>query len=552
MTLNVKYDRANFSRFMHILYNVNMKSISRIIIVLIIFLVVLLGTAIFWFVKTHDVADLLDEPIVDVAQIHGFVAVENIPARVCDIRAYGATRDNEQQSTYAINAAIMDCSQRGGGVVYVPEGQWFTGGIILQSNINLFLAEGSELIFSTDLHDYLPVVLTRFQGMELYNYAPLIYAADCHDVAITGKGKLIGNGDDRAAWTGDGGNFEVARQKLLDMSVANVRVEDRVFGENISGLRPSFIQFMRCNNIVLDGITIENGPFWTVHPVYSENFIARNLTITTWSGNTDGIAIDSTKNVLIENSYFSAGDDAISIKSGLDEEGRNIGVPSENIRIQNITVTKGSSGVSIGSEMSGGVRNVVVRDSVFQNTRHGFRIKSTKSRGGFVDDVLVENVTMDQMSGDAIDINLSYSTEVQSDIVHKPIIKNISVRHINGRDNERLGINMDGIAKIDMRDIVIEDVTFDSTARGVSINNVSHVTLDNIHISGNKSPTIEIDESRDITVQNISCGEESDPCMEISGVKSDKINIKNVDEPLLGKFLLLHDGASLDTISITK
>ncbi len=496
--------------------------------------------------KVHD---LWTRPLTSTAEISNFVRVQGIPDRVCDIRTYGAKFGSDAQSTQAINSAIDDCSANGGGVVFIPHGTWFSGGIKLKGNINIFLEEGSEIIFSTDLNDYLPIVFTRFQGIEFYNFSPLIYVKDAQNIAITGKGKLVGNGDDREAWTG-GGNFDLAREKLHMMSREKVPVEERIFGDQNPGLRPSFIQFVNCKNILLDGLTVENGPIWTIHPIYSENFTARNLTINTWSGNTDGIVIDSTKNVVIENSYFSTGDDAISIKSGLDEDGWRVARPSENIRIRNITVAKGSSGVSIGSEMSGGVEDVDVRDSVFKNARHGFRIKTTKSRGGYIKDVRVENIVMDHMTGDAIDINLTYSSELQGEITNKPIIQNIFINNIRGTGNERLAINLDSNSTPNMENVHMENISFTSSERSISLKGAKNVSLKNIYIETEVDPMYEIENSQNIRVENVNCRKGANPCFLVGGSKVKDIWLSGIDLSGVLTSIDTVDGASRKTVHI--
>lgn len=461
------------------------------------------------------------------------------PERVCDIRDYGAKSGPDTKSTEAINTAITQCADQGGGTVLIPAGQWHTGAVRFRSRIHLYLAENAEVVFSTDLKDYLPVVFTRFQGIEFYNYSPLIYGKDIEQVAITGPGKLVGNGDARADWTGSG-NFETARKKLFDYSLKGTPVEERVFGEREPGLRPSFVQFVNAKDVLLDGFTIENGPIWTIHPVYVENFTARHLTIRTWSGNTDGIVLDSVRNALIEDSFFSTGDDAISIKSGIDEDGRRVGRPTEGVRIRNITVVKGSAGVSIGSEMSGGVRDVDIRDSHFENTRHGFRIKTTRSRGGFIENVLVENVTMDRTSGDTLDMNLAYSSELQTNTSFKPTIRNIVMRNISGTGSENNVINIDGMPNPLMEDILFENIRFTASEAAVRINHAAGVTLKDIEIEAKKSPYAEIEDSRAVRVEGLSCPAALLPCFRIGGGKTGDIDLRGVSGIAPGMVELTH------------
>jgi polygalacturonase len=518
---------------------------KRLWSILLLFLIA--GLFFFWRMENGSQEKTVSEVPEDEV-----ISVPGIPERRCDIRDYGARAGSDTKSTEAIQAAIDDCSLQGGGTVVIPQGKWLSGGIKLKSHIHLFLTEGSELSFSTDLHDYLPVVFTRFQGIEFYNYAPLIYVKDSENIAITGKGKLIGNGDAREDWTG-GGNFETAREHLYKMSRDGVPLKERVFGEKEPGLRPSFIQLVSTKDILLDGFTIENGPIWTIHPVYSENFVARNLHIDTWSGNTDGIVVDSTRNVVIEDSYFSTGDDAISIKSGLDEEGRRVARPSENIRIRNILVEKGSSGVSIGSEMSGGVTGVDIQDSVFRNTRHGFRIKSTKSRGGYIENVLVENVTLENTSGDALDINLSYTTELSSNASNKPIIKNILIRNIRGIQAERLVINIDGLPNSFVENVRFEDIFFEESARSVSLKSARNVVLKNIQIKQGEAkagPTYEIIDSENIQIERSGCQQGIVPCVLVEGSRTKNIALQGVDFTATDKAVEVINGVRLEAVKI--
>lgn len=449
------------------------------------------------------------------------------PERLCDIRAYGAKADRAPLVTAAINAAIDACAHQGGGVVFVPVGLWRTGAIKLQSHINLYLAKGAELSFSSDLREYLPVVFTRFQGMELYNYSPLIYGKDLDQVAITGEGKLIGNGAARADWMG-GGDAEQARQKLFDASRQGVSVEERRFGDRQPGLRPSFIQFVGSKNILLEGFTVENGPFWTIHPVYSENVTIRNVTINTWDDNTDGIVLDSVRNAIIEHCTLATGDDAIALKSGLDEDGRRVNQPTENVQIHDVVVTRASAGVAIGSEMSGGVRNIDIRDSHFQNTNHGFRIKTTRSRGGFVENVLVENVTMEHIADDALDFNLIYNSAVQTNVAYKPFFKHIVMRHISGQDIGEKAISIRGFLNPQMEDVRFEDIRFSGVQVAARLSRAKQVTLQDVAIEASQGPQYTIEDSQSILFERVLCQATPMPCVRVGGGRTAVITLRKV------------------------
>ncbi len=504
--------------------------------------VVVIVVGVMWSARRGD----------DVAwrAVHMPPSVLNIPDRLCDIRDYGATKQADGLVTTAINDAVADCAAQGGGVVFVPSGMWYTGGIRLESNIHLYLAEDAILSFSTDVRDYLPMVLTRIQGIEVYNFAPLIYASDSNNVAITGSGTLVGNGEARTDWDA-GGVFSDARSRAQKLAASGTPVEDRRFGLEFPGFRPSFIQCVQCTNMLLEGITIENGPFWTVHPIYVDGFTARNVRIVTWSGNTDGIALDSCRNVLIEDSFFSTGDDAISIKSGMDTDGRRVNVPTEHVVVRNIVVEKGSSGVSIGSEMSGGVRDVEVHDSYFTNTRHGFRIKSTESRGGFVEDVHVHNLVMDAMSGDAIDINLTYSSDLQDHTKKKPRIRNAVIRDIIGTGGKRLGINIETTSNPDMDQVRVERVRFTDFARGTDVDFARGVTLSDIAIDAREGPQFTCAQCRDNVIERGICPMEADrPCVVVEGRKSQGVLVRDMIVHPETRLLSLTEGASRHSVRV--
>lgn len=503
-----------------------------------------------WYVMVQR-ANEVQRQATYAQMVQRLQGVMTVPEHVCDIRDYGAVAGTTALVTDAIAAAIADCASRGGGTVQIPAGTWHTGGIRLASNIHMYLAEDAVLSFSTDVQDYLPTVLTRIQGIEVYNFAPLIYAADSENIAITGSGTLVGNGEARTQWDA-GGAFADARARAHTMAAAGMPVEERQFGLDFPGFRPSFVQCVHCTNFLLDGITIENGPFWTVHPVYVDGVTVRNVRIHTWSGNTDGIALDSCRNVVIEDSYFSTGDDAISIKSGMDTDGWRVNMPTEHVQIRNIVVEKGSAGVSIGSEMSGGVRDVEVRDSHFSGTRHGFRIKSTKSRGGFIEDVVARNIVMDHMSGDAIDINLTYSSDLQDDATRKPRVRHVTISDITGTGGERLGVNIETTPNPDMENVRVERVRFTDFARGTDVDFARGVTLSDIAIDAAQGPQFTVAQSQNIVVENSACGvaDSARPCVSVEGNKSQGIIVRQMDTTSSAHLVHFAAGASRRAVRV--
>jgi Endopolygalacturonase len=323
----------------------------------------------------------------------------------CDVTKYGGVGDGTTDNTAAFAAAIADCSSKGGGRVVVPAGTFFTGPIDVVSNINLYVATGATIKFSTDATKYLPVVEVSWESSLLFNYHPLIFAHDATNVAITGGGTIDGNAtsSDWYAWAGK----QNADQTNLRTQNANgVAIEQRIYGTG-HYLRPSLIQFMNCTNVLFDGFTAKNSPFWTVHAVLSTNVTATNLSITGSAGNTDGFDPESCTDVLVKNCTIQTGDDPIAIKAGRDRDGWTYYKPSQNIVIQNSNLIA-KVGLAMGSEMSGGIRNVYVEDTTFSNTAGALQyvlfIKAAITRGGFIQDIYARRLTVATVS------NLLYMT----------------------------------------------------------------------------------------------------------------------------------------------
>ena len=323
----------------------------------------------------------------------------------CDVTKYGGVGDGTTDNTAAFAAAIADCSSKGGGRVVVPAGTFFTGPIDVVSNINLYVATGATIKFSTDATKYLPVVEVSWESSLLFNYHPLIFAHDATNVAITGGGTIDGNAtsSDWYAWAGK----QNADQTNLRTQNANgVAIEQRIYGTG-HYLRPSLIQFMNCTNVLFDGFTAKNSPFWTVHAVLSTNVTATNLSITGSAGNTDGFDPESCTDVLVKNCTIQTGDDPIAIKAGRDRDGWTYYKPSQNIVIQNSNLIA-KVGLAMGSEMSAGIRNVYVEDTTFSNTAGALQyvlfIKAAITRGGFIQDIYARRLTVATVS------NLLYMT----------------------------------------------------------------------------------------------------------------------------------------------
>ena len=351
---------------------------------------------------------------------------------------FGGIADGVTDNKRAIDSIIEVCSKNGGGKIYFGKGKYLVNGPIhLKSNIHLFLEEGSTIIFGSDPEDYLPVVLTSWEGTRIYNYSPFIYTYEAKNVAITGGGVIDGSASQTwAKWK------EIQRQDqdlCRKMNHENTPLEQRIFGDE-HFLRPHLIQFFNCENILVDGITITDSPFWCLHTIYSRNIIIRNVQYNAHNYNNDGIDPESCSDVLITNISFDNNDDNIAIKSGRDLEARTLNIPSKNIVIRNCRF-KGHNAIAIGSEMSGGVNNVFVEDCTTSGkVINGIYLKGNKDRGGEVRDIFVRNIDFDTTESVIL---------IDSDYKHQgeccpPSFNNIYVDNIKCNSAKEYGISLNG------------------------------------------------------------------------------------------------------------
>ncbi len=311
-----------------------------------------------------------------------------------NILAYGAKPGDKIKNSIAIHKAIDQASITG-GIVLIPEGEWLTGKIHLKSNVNLHLKKGALLLFSEDPNDYLPAVHSSWEGMECYNYSPLIYAYNCSNVAITGEGEIKAKMDIWKKWAGRPRGHMNSLKNLYLLASYYKPVEERQMVNDSANFRPQFVQFNRCSNVLMDGIKITNSPFWTVHTYMSKDIVIRNLTIYAHGHNNDGIDPEMSQNMLIENCYLDQGDDAIAIKSGRNQDAWRLHMPTKNLVIRNVTVKNGHQLVAIGSELSGGVENIYIHDcEVLEGAKlfHLLFIKTNERRGGYVKNIHFENI----------------------------------------------------------------------------------------------------------------------------------------------------------------
>ncbi len=331
------------------------------------------------------------------------------PRRFFPVTQFGAVGDGTTDCTQAFAAAIAACNRSGGGHVIVPAGQFFTGAIHLLSDVDLHLEADSTILFSQDPDAYLPVVFTRWQGIELMNYSPPIYSYGQRNIAITGSGTLNGQADASHWWNWK--TLETPDFTLLEtMADDNVPVSQRVFGPG-HFLPPPMIQPFLTDTVLIQGVTIINSPFWHLNPNLCNNVTVEGVSISSSGPNTDGCDPESCHGVVIDGVTFDTGDDCIAIKSGRDADGRRVGVPSQNLVIQNCTFANGHGGITIGSEMTGGVKNVYARDLTMNsaNLQAGHRIKTNTLRGGYAVNSNVYRITAGTVGGPLLLIQGNYS-----------------------------------------------------------------------------------------------------------------------------------------------
>ena len=390
-----------------------------------------------------------------VPQILARIVAPTFPARDFDITKFGAVADGKTDCTAAIAKAIDACAEAGGGSVIVPAGEFLTGAIHLKSNVDLHLEKNSVLKFSTDPNAYLPVVFTRFEGTELYNLSPLIYALGQSNIAVTGEGTLDGQADESnwLAWKNSS-----SRKQLTKMAEDNVPVEQRQFGVN-NHLRPDFIEFNRCQNILIEGVKIRRSPMWELHPLLCTNVTVRGVDIFSHGANNDGCDPESCRDVLIEKCIFDTGDDCIAIKSGRNADGRRVNVPSENLIIRDSTMRDGHGGVTIGSEISGSCSNVFVENCEMSspNLVCALRLKSNAMRGGVLQNIFMRNVNVGLVKDSVLQIDFLYEEGARGDF--KPVAHNVVMENIEVAQTPRV-LNVKGFPAASITDVRIYNSSF--------------------------------------------------------------------------------------------
>jgi polygalacturonase len=414
------------------------------------------------------------------------------PRRELDVTRFGAVGDGKTDCTAAFASAITECNRAGGGRVIVPAGRFLTGAIHLRSNVNLHLSDDATILFSTDPTKYLPNVLTRFEGVEVMNYSPLIYALDCENVGVTGSGTLDGQAGNSHWWPWKGNpdfgwkagtpRQNEARQKLFDMAERGVPPSQRVFGSG-GYLRPSFIQPYRCKNVLIESVKIVNSPMWEIHPVLCTNVTVHGVHIRSHGPNNDGCDPESCRDVLIQTCHFDTGDDCIAIKSGRNADGRRLATPSENIVIRKCDMRDGHGGVTIGSEISGGVRNVFA-ESCYMDSPHldvVLRLKNNAARGGTLEHIYMRDIMVGQVANSVLQIDFQYEEGAKG--AFTPVARDIEMRNVKSKKSQ-YALYMRGLERGTIADIRILDCTFDDVAKPNVVERVQGLRIQNTRING--------------------------------------------------------------------
>lgn len=400
------------------------------------------------------------------------------PDTVYNVMNYGAKNDTTFDSRPAILEAINLCNANGGGTVLVPAGNYFIkGSIHLKSNVNLCIDEGARLEFSTEPSDYLPIVLTKWEGTECFNYSPFIYAYQCNNVALTGKGTLDGNG--AATFNGWHAKQGPAMNALRQMGIDSIPVYKRVFGEG-HYLRPCMIQFYGCKRVLVEDVKIYDSPFWIIHPVFCDNVTVRNVYIDSNNYNNDGCDPESSTNVLIEGMDFNVGDDGIAIKSGRDQDGWRIGQATENVIIRNCHFARWA--ITIGSEMSGGVRNIYIEDCKIDSCRNGIYFKSNLDRGGYFENLNMRRIEADVCLWAVVNFRTDYHGYRGGNYPTK--FRHITIEDVTCNRVDSVALMANGIPEAKLYDITLRNIKVKKAPKAMQMENVVDLKLENVEVNG--------------------------------------------------------------------
>ncbi|TDH27778.1 glycoside hydrolase family 28 protein [Segetibacter sp. 3557_3] len=508
-----------------------------------------------------------------------------------NIMAFGAKADGLTLNTKSINDAIAACSGKGGGVVVIPEGLWLTGPIGLKNNVNLHLRKNALLQFTRDFNEY-QLVQSNWEGLPQWRNQSPLYANGQRNIAITGDGIIDGGGEawrmvkrdkmtegqwkklvasggvlskDQKSWYPTEMSFKGSQMKSPGVITPGKSKSDLDSIKDF--LRPNLLVFNGCKGVLLEGVTFQNSPAWCLHPLMCEEVIVRNVFVKNpwYAQNGDGIDLESCKNVIIENSIFDVGDDGICIKSGRDEEGRKRGKPTENVIVRNNTVYHAHGGFVVGSEMSGGARNIFVDNCTFIGTDIGIRFKTTRGRGGIVEKIYINNISMKDIVAEAILFDMYYAAvdpvvlpgekreppkvETQPVSEATPQFRDITVSNVVCNGAEK-AVFVRGLPEMNVKNIVLKDMVLQAKegldmteGDGISFQNVKFYTTAN-------GPVINIHNSKNINLESIGYKPGADLLMNVSGDKTKAIVLSKTDMDKAKQKMTVTYGASEGAVQV--
>jgi len=513
-----------------------------------------------------------------------------IPDYTVSVTDFGAVNGGEVLNTQAFSDAINAVSEKGGGKVVIPAGVWLVGPIILKSNLELHAESGALIVFSDNKELY-PLIRTNFEGLDTWRCLSPIYGKEVENVAFTGKGVWDGSG---GAWRfvkkskltssewkklvasggivnkkGDEWYPSEQYKKGMENADQNIRMDLKTkeeFQEIRDFLRPVMVSIQNSKRIMIDGPTFQNSPAWCIHPFMVEDLLVRNVTVRNpwYSQNGDGIDVESCKNVLVENCSFDVGDDAICIKSGKNEEGRRRGASCENLVIRNNIVYHGHGGVTVGSEMSGGVKNMHVSNCTFIGTDVGLRFKSNRGRGGVVENIFISEIQMKDIPTFAISFNLYYggmsaiemlesegietATKPEPVTEETPQFKDIDISDVTV-DGAKQALLLQGLPEMNLENVKLKNMFFRSD-KGMIVIDASDIEMDNINLATKDDKAIEIINASNVKITGLDYPFKTDSAISIKGGKCGDISISGVNQQSLKEFVKIGDEVSKKKVKL--
>lgn len=497
------------------------------------------------------------------------------PNNKVNLSDFDAISDGETLNTEAFASAMKKLSEKGGGTLIVPSGVWYTGPIVFESNINLHLEKGALILFSSNF-DLYPLVETSFEGLDTHRCQSPISGRNLENIAITGQGSINGSGQDWRPlkrekvsdnfwknklktggvvlndnyWFPSAGALK--GHEMSDMNVPRVDLTEEQWLEIKDFLRPVMVSFIGCKNILLEGVLFENSPAWNIHPLMCENLIVDNISVRNpgFSQNGDGIDIESCTNVIIVDSSFDVGDDAICVKSGKDEDGRRRGIPTSNVLIDNCKVFQGHGGFVVGSEMSGGAKNIVVANCQFLGTDVGLRFKSTRGRGGVVENVFIENINMFDIATEALLFDLYYGGKSAVEVLEEggdkklkevtipevdettPAFKDIYIENLICR-NARRAMYFNGLPEMNIENINVKNVSVTSKI-GAELSESTSIRFENVAITPKQGPAFILTDVTNFEGKGLSYPANLKVAVQIGGNKTKDIKLpENIKEEVI-------------------